>query len=137
MTDSSKAQAKPTMSASGSGPRVRTVLVVENDTMVRGLAETILGRGGYQVLSALDGQQAIDMYCTSATPIDVVLMDLYLPVLSGVDAMAELRRLNPDVRVVLTSGARPDFLEPEPAVFLNKPFSPAELLAAVARALPP
>jgi CheY-like chemotaxis protein len=135
MTDAVNTGAQPTARAAGPGPRVRTVLVVENDAMVRRLAETILGRGGYQVLTALDGRQAVDVY--RSTPIDVVLMDLYMPVLSGVDAMGELRRIDPQVRVVLTSGARPNLPEPAPTVFLNKPYSPADLLAAVAAALPP
>jgi CheY-like chemotaxis protein/two-component sensor histidine kinase len=116
-----------------SPPRT-TVLVVENDSLVQRLAQTVLAQEGYRVLTATDGRQAVETYRNRSTPIDLVLMDLNMPVLSGLEAAEELRRIDPAVHIVLTSGAPPEAL-PARFGFLSKPYRPAELLAALAAAL--
>jgi CheY-like chemotaxis protein len=109
--------------------------VVENDTLVQRLAQTILSQHGYQVRTAADGREAVETYRTRTTPIAVVRVDLNLPVVSGLEAAEQLRHIDPQVRIVLTSGAPPEDL-PASYRFLPKPYRPAELPAAVAAAVP-
>jgi CheY-like chemotaxis protein len=113
----------------------RTVLVVDNDPSLRQLVRTILERNHYIVLVAADGREAVEAYRTRTGPIDVVLLDLNMPVVSGTEAMEQLERIDPGVRVVLTSGSLMDYPGPLPAAFLPKPYVSADLLAAVATAL--
>ena len=82
----------------------RTVLVVEDERIMLRLLERFLSRQGYQVLLAADGEQAIDGYCRHKTEIDVVLLDVGLPKVSGVDVFRKMKKENPDVRVVVASG---------------------------------
>jgi CheY-like chemotaxis protein len=116
--------------------RDRTVLVAENDDGVRRLAQTILERAGYRVQVVVDGRAAVEAYRAAPAGIDVVFLDMNMPLLSGLDALAEMRRIEPAVRAVLTSGGQvePTSLPPDTR-FLAKPFRPADLLAAVAAAL--
>jgi two-component system cell cycle sensor histidine kinase/response regulator CckA len=106
------------------------VLVVDDEPAIRQLAARILARLGYEVLTAVDGVDAIEVF--RATPgIRAVLLDLAMPRMSGAEALVELRRLDPRVKVVLSSG----FGEEEAAslstlegvFFLHKPYRPQEL----------
>jgi two-component system cell cycle sensor histidine kinase/response regulator CckA len=99
---------KPSSMKQGSNCR-GTVLVVENEQFVLRLLEKVLSEGGYQVLLAADGQEAIETYCRHKTEIDVVLLDVGLPKVNGVDVLYRMKSENPDVRVIIVSG----FLEPE------------------------
>jgi CheY-like chemotaxis protein len=114
-------------------PQGPVVLVVENDSLVQRLAQTVLSQHGYQVRIVGDGREAVEVYRTRTARIDVVLMDLNLPVLSGLEVAEQLRQIDAQVRIVLTSGAPPEDLA-TPYRFVPKPYRPAELLAAVAAA---
>jgi two-component system, cell cycle sensor histidine kinase and response regulator CckA len=81
-----------------------TVLVVEDNKMVRRLAVRILGRMGFRVLEAADGVEALEVFEEHRTRIRVVLCDVTMPRMGGWDTLAALRRIDPEVRVVLTSG---------------------------------
>src|SRR5207244_11478013 len=82
----------------------RTILVVEDERLMLRLLEKFLSRQGYQVLLAADGEQAIDGYCRHKTEIDVVLLDVGLPKVSGVGVFRKMKKENLDVRVLLASG---------------------------------
>ncbi|MBI5094887.1 MAG: response regulator [Candidatus Hydrogenedentes bacterium] len=119
-----------------------TVLVVDDETAVRDLARAILERAGYQVMTAADGRQAVDVFQEHADEIKVVLLDMTMPHMSGGEAFREIRRIRGDCRIVLSSGysevdARSRFGENELAGFIQKPFRMAELLEAVWKALKP
>ncbi|HVX66498.1 MAG TPA: PAS domain S-box protein [Bryobacteraceae bacterium] len=80
-----------------------TVLVVDDEEIVRATAQATLERYGYEVLLAADGEEALA--CLRRAPqIEVVLLDLTMPVMSGEEALYEMRRMRPDLRVVLSSG---------------------------------
>jgi two-component system sensor histidine kinase ChiS len=118
-----------------------TVLLVEDDEFTRlGLAH-ILAREGYLVLNAPTGHDAIGVVESATEPIDVVLLDVHLPDVSGVDLCARLRELKPDLSVVVCSGeAEPQevarLLELGVRRYFQKPIEPDELLATVEAALP-
>ena len=80
-----------------------TVLVVDDEDIVRTTAKMALERYGYEVLVAADGAEALE--CLRNTPqISLVLLDLTMPVMSGEEALQEMRRMRPDLRVILSSG---------------------------------
>ncbi len=117
-----------------------TVLVVDDEEGVRHVASDLLKSMGFEVITAEDGLQALERFRESPVPIRVVLMDLTMPHLDGVETFRELRRLDPGCRVVLTSGyneqeAIQDFLGKGLAAFVQKPFLRTDLMAAIQKAL--
>ncbi len=81
-----------------------TVLIVDDEEMVRNIAAAILAESGYRVLTAVDGAQGLEVFAREAGQIDLVLLDLTMPVMDGVETLHELRKSGSDVPVVLSSG---------------------------------
>ena len=81
-----------------------TILLVDDEESLIALGSRMLEHLGFSVLTAADGLQAVELYRDRGKEIDLVLMDLTMPHMDGTEAFGELRRLNPDVRVVLASG---------------------------------
>jgi len=111
----------------------RTILVVEDERVMLRLLERFLSRQGYQVLLAADGEQAIDGYCRHKTEIDVVLLDVGLPKVSGVDVFRKMKKENPEVRVVVASGyldarMKTEMYRAGVKAFLDKPYLLPEML---------
>jgi PAS domain S-box-containing protein len=117
----------------GQGERI---LLAEDDPAVREVWTSLLRRHGYEVVAVADGEAAVERF--QADPaMDLVLMDVTMPHLGGADAEAELRRIDPAVRVLFASGypAR-DGVDPVPEErLIHKPVAPAELLSAIRTAL--
>jgi PAS domain S-box-containing protein len=110
-----------------------TVLVVDDDDAALRVAERILQRDGFRVLTAENGRVALDVFAEQGAIIDLVLLDLTMPVLDGWETLRELLRRDPDVRVLLMSGYAQ---EPGASIegaggFLAKPYSAAALREAV------
>ncbi len=120
-----------------------TVLVVDDEAPVRSIAMNMLGFLGYRVLEASDGQQALDILLRGNEKIDAVLLDIYMPKLSGRDTFKELRAVGNDVPVVVCSGfvIDPDeFMilsqgHPPPVDIMLKPYSLDGLSKALAKAV--
>jgi PAS domain S-box-containing protein len=120
-------------------PGRETVLLVDDEPMIRQLGGTILRRYGYQVLEAEDGQEAVDVFRQNADRIDLVVLDLTMPRLSGHETYRVLRELKPAVRVLFASGYSAEYLteaDREHAHgFVNKPYRAEELARLVREAL--
>jgi PAS domain S-box-containing protein len=121
---------KPPPGLRGSG----TVLVVDDEEVVRTVARRILESLGFAVVMAADGEQAVELVRASKQPFAAVLMDLTMPKLDGVSALQQLRQLGLLVPVLLMSGyteqdAVARFSGQGLAGFLQKPFT-AEMLSA-------
>ncbi|WP_243302969.1 CHASE domain-containing protein [Geothrix oryzisoli] len=117
-----------------------TVLVVDDEDSVRAVAEALLRAMGFDVILAQDGLEALEQFKAGRDIIKVVLMDLTMPHMDGVETFRELRRIDPACRVVLTSGyneqdAIQDFLGKGLAGFVQKPFHSSDLMQALRRAL--
>jgi len=84
--------------------------VADDEGQVRALMELLLKRMGLQVLPAADGEQAVNLFRQHSAEIKFVLMDLSMPKLDGRKALAEIRKIRPEVKVVLTSGYDSDDL---------------------------
>jgi len=111
-----------------------TVLVVEDDKGVRKLAESVLKRGGYQVLAAADAAAALEVCEKHPGGIELLLADVVLPGGGAAELVARARKLRPALRVLFMSGYDAGGI-PEPGnAFLPKPFT-AETLTAAVRAV--
>ena len=86
-----------------------TVLVVEDEPGMLCLLEEVLSRHGYQVLVASDGEKAIEVYRCYKLRIDVVLLDVGIPKITGWHVLPKIKEENPDVKVVIASG----YLDPK------------------------
>lgn len=122
--------------AQGSG----CILVVDDEWIIRSMAEALLTDLGYQVILAGDGKEAVEIYGKESAAIDLVLLDIIMPKMNGNDALHAMRRINPEVKVLLTSGFSRDAEKIDPAEpgihgFIQKPFRRAELSQSVTRAL--
>ena len=114
----------------------RTVLLVDDEEQVRLSTARMLESGGYRVLTAADGQEGVDMFEAAGDTVDLVLLDLSMPRLSGRQALQALRRTRPAVKVLVCTGygARQEGLGPVEGI-LTKPFMRDQLLRAVEEAL--
>lgn len=116
-----------------------TILVVDDEPMVRAFAAEGLKGLGYQVLVAESGKQALQVYEQNPRGIDCVLMDLIMPELSGLETFRALRKADPAVRVVFASGySTGEILRDAPdarsAAFLGKPYTLEGLSLALRKA---
>jgi PAS domain S-box-containing protein len=116
------------------------VLLVDDEAIVQKVARRMLEAFGFTVLTANDGRQAIDLFLETR-PVVVVLMDLTMPTMGGLEAMKELRRLDPSVRVLLTSGYTEEEVTHRTegttaSGFLQKPFRIDELHDKLCELLP-
>ncbi|MBI5906163.1 MAG: PocR ligand-binding domain-containing protein [Deltaproteobacteria bacterium] len=118
-----------------------TILLVDDEESLIALGARMLEHLGLTVLTAADGLQAVDLYRERGKEIDLVLMDLTMPHMDGAEAFGELRRLNPDVRVVLASGyshedVRSRFAGKNLDGVLQKPYTVSKLREALAGRMP-
>jgi CheY-like chemotaxis protein len=117
------------------GGRGELILVVEDDPQVRGIASRILSTHGYRVLEAAGGEEALSVAAREPRPIDLMLSDIVMPGMSGAELAEQLRRAQPDVRVLHMSGYTSGIGGPDLRVsfpeLIEKPFSSAELLERV------
>ncbi|WP_051434508.1 cache domain-containing protein [Desulfonatronum lacustre] len=132
-------EAKPKADMDGDND-VRTILVVDDEPTIRELTQEALEDFGYVVLHAANGEEALDIYQEHGQTIDLVLLDLNMPGMGGHKCLQELLRLDPAVRVLISSGysangqAR-ESLKSGAAGFIGKPYQLKELEAAVREAL--
>lgn len=112
--------------------RQRTILLAEDDQGIRDLLCYVLGRHGFSVLPAKDGAEAVEIAGSQTDQIDLLLADINMPKITGVDLARRVGRMRPDLPVLLMSGELDglDVLKPG-WHFLEKPFRPSKLLAAV------
>jgi anti-anti-sigma factor len=114
-----------------------TILVVDDETSICDVAKDILEAHGYSVLIALDGEEGLDVYSREMTGIDLVILDLSMPKLSGKEVLERLRILNPAVRVIISSGYLSGDIHSTASgcVFVQKPYRTEDLLRGVREAL--
>ncbi len=116
------------------------ILVIDDDNSVRNLATDILHKFGYKVLLAENGMQAIAQYKKHWQEIGLVILDIVMPKMSGEETFKHLKQINPDVKVLLTSGYNLNskmqkFLDQGAHEFLQKPYHFYALLAKMRKIL--
>jgi len=120
------------------GPQ-ETILLADDEPIVLGIAKTILKRNGYRVLSAEDGQKALELFQQEPS-VDLVLTDVVMPQLTGPQLVHCIHSINADVRCIYMSGYTHEQINEKGAGdpgcdYLRKPFTADMLLAAVRRQL--
>jgi CheY-like chemotaxis protein len=114
------------------------VLVVDDDSALLGLVTMLLQQGGYTVLSTSNGVEALMVYSSYRSSIDLVLSDVLMPGMNGVELAGRLRALNPALPILLMSGFVPDEIAiPEDLQLIPKPFNPSRLVEMIEEALAP
>ncbi len=119
-----------------------SVLVIDDDERVRTVASAMLRDLGFKVLTGSDGAEGIEVFRAHRDTIDIVLMDMTMPGLSGVETFQRIRCLAPDARVVFSSGYNEEELEAsldseEVTGFLRKPYTAEDLRSRLQAALAP
>ncbi len=117
-----------------------TVLVVDDEDLVRDVCVEVLRAAGYDVLTASDGEEALEVYASHGRRIDLVLLDLSMPGMGGRRCLKEILTRYPDARVVVATGYvgdnhTADLLEEGALKVLHKPYRAAELLRVVGEIL--
>jgi two-component system, cell cycle sensor histidine kinase and response regulator CckA len=109
-------------------PERRTrILMVEDSEIVRGVLTRVIGDGGYDVVAAEDPEAALELLAREA-PFDLLLSDIVLPRMNGVELAARIQELQPSIRVLFMSGYQREH-RVDPGLLIAKPFSNDELLA--------
>jgi two-component system, cell cycle sensor histidine kinase and response regulator CckA len=116
------------------------VLIVDDEEEVRGLLEDMLAMAGVKTLSAADGESALEIFPERRGEIDLVILDMVMPGIGGGETFRRLRAIDPQARVLLTSGygqidEMTGVTDLGPTGFLQKPFHLADVRALVTRML--
>lgn len=118
------------------------MLVVDDEEVVRQVASRMLKSLGYHAICLGSSREAVEYYRRRGAGIDMVIVDLIMPELSGKQVFEQLREINPRVRVVLSSGYNQDasvdaLIDAGARAFLQKPYRLAQLSETVNAAMKP
>jgi two-component system, cell cycle sensor histidine kinase and response regulator CckA len=125
------------MQALAAGAQARaTILVVDDEELVRNVARVTLERSGYKVLLARDGDEAIGVFAANQAQVSLIVLDMHMPRVNGVEVLRRLRGLDAKAPVLVTSGwseteVTHRFHGLEIAGILEKPFTARALVERV------
>jgi len=110
-----------------------TVLLADDEESIRSMGRRLLERAGFKVLTAADGREAVELYAQHRGEVQLVVLDMTMPHLDGEACFRELRRFDPHVKVIMTSGYSEQdvvarFVGKGLAGFVQKPYKAADLL---------
>jgi len=113
-----------------------TILIAEDNEEVRVLMKNVLEEYGYSVIEAVDGEDAVNKFVADKDRIKLVAMDVIMPKKSGKEAVTEIRKTKPEVKVLFTSGYTADVIDKngvqrEGIDFISKPVTPHDLLVKI------
>ena len=114
------------------GEATRTILLVDDEDMIWDVLSDMLQELGYQVILAGDGKEAVEIYSGNPGMIDLVILDMLMPNMGGQETFFMLKELNPDVKVLASSGyvsqeEIQDVMDAGASGFLRKPYHMADL----------
>ena len=117
-----------------------TILLVDDEEFLCDIGSQILTRAGYTVLTATNGRDALDLYRNQRSDISLVILDLIMPEMGGKECFQELVNINPQVKVILSSGFLSDGTTEEARVLgvrglVEKPYNMRQLLGMVREVL--
>ncbi len=124
----------------GSPEEDETVLLVDDEEPIRELGRQVLSRFGYTVITATDGESALDLVERNDPPVDLVILDIVMPGMGGIKCLQKLLERNEKMRVLVASGytggeGMHNVLPPGAKGFIHKPYHVEEMLEAVRSAL--
>ena len=117
-----------------------TILLVEDEELLREVVQSALESNGYKVLLATNGREAVEIYKKQYKDIAVVLSDMGLPKLGGIDVYTILKEINPNIKIIFASGfisleSRSELLKEGVKGFIQKPYTMSEMLQMVREVL--
>jgi PAS domain S-box-containing protein len=118
-----------------------TILLIDDEKMILEVGCELLQELGFKVLSAMSGQEAIDVFQNNRDKIDMIIMDMIMPGMSGSETFDRLREIKPDVKILLSSGYSVDgqatkILRRGCDGFIQKPFNMNQLAEKIQKILP-
>lgn len=116
------------------------IMLVEDEKMLLELLKSVLEEDGYRVITAVDGEEAVEVFRGKKNEVGLVLSDMGLPKLGGWEMFEKLREINPNVKVILASGfvdlkMRADVIKKGAKDFVQKPYVPATILKRIREVL--
>ncbi|MCB9676945.1 MAG: response regulator [Alphaproteobacteria bacterium] len=111
------------------------ILVVDDDPVVLRVTTRMVLRLHFEVLEAVSGEQAVEIFAEQKDRIIATVIDMTMPGMDGVETLAQIRRIAPEARVILTSGYSEADIPKTEAVFLQKPYTMKQLTKALDRVL--
>jgi PAS domain S-box-containing protein len=120
--------------------RNETILLAEDESSVRDSIKNILEEFGYQVITALNGKDAVSKYMYNKKIINLIILDVVMPEMNGKEAYEEIRKASPDVKAIFTSGYTSDIMQRKGFLdngltFISKPIQPENLLSKIREVL--
>ncbi len=117
-----------------------TLLVVDDERKVLNMAAKVLSKLGYRVIEAAGGKEAVKIYRKNKGKIDLIILDMIMPEMGGREVYQKIKTINPQVKVLITSGYSIDdevkqILQQNGARFVAKPFSMKDLYQAISKIL--
>ena len=111
------------------------ILLIDDEAVIRRVARRMLEKGGYNVTVAQDGKEGVAKYKESPEAYDLVMLDLIMPEMNGVETSERLKEINPDVKVLFMSGYglhdHPELSKSKEDVFIQKPFQTEIILQKI------
>ena len=110
-----------------------TILVAEDDTLVREFIKEVLKGSGYNVIEAEDGEEALKLFTEHRDKIQLLILDVVMPKKNGKEVYDEIRKVRPDIKAIFTSGYNADVVHKKGILqeglnYILKPVLPQELL---------
>jgi len=110
-----------------------TILLGEDEESVRKLIKEVLEADGYRVVEAADGEEAVNKFMENKDRIDILLLDIVMPKMSGREVYERIKKIKPDIKLLMASGYPADFISQKGILeeglnFIAKPMSPPKLL---------
>lgn len=117
-----------------------TILLAEDDALVRNLSKKILEKAGYKVIETVDGEDALKVFSENSKDIQLLLFDVIMPKKNGKECYEEIKKIKPDIKVIFMSGYTADIIHKKGIIeegieLLLKPISPNDLLRKVREVL--
>ncbi|MFN3396817.1 MAG: response regulator, partial [Thermodesulfovibrionales bacterium] len=115
------------------------ILLVDDEEMIRDVGRSIIESLGYRVITASNGKEAVEIYKDKGKEISLIIMDMVMPVMDGMTAFREIKRINPNAKVIISSGYsadKMDILEKEGfAGLINKPYRLSDVAETIRKVL--
>jgi CheY-like chemotaxis protein len=129
-----------TINAKTFGQVSETILLVDDDETALTLGQEMLSKIGYTILTAADGERALEIYHQKQNIIDLIILDLMMPGMGGLKCLEKLVAADPHVKILIASGHPPnrsaqDFLEAGAKGFITKPYGLDRIVRAIQEVL--
>ncbi|MBN1307610.1 MAG: response regulator [Chitinispirillaceae bacterium] len=117
-----------------------TIMIVDDEELIRDMAAEMLQHLGYDAIPCKDGQEAVEYYRKNNEKVDLIIVDMIMPRMGGVDCVTEIRKINPDARVIISTGYSlvrdsQKIMAKGVDGFIQKPFEEQELSHLIAQVL--